>query len=154
MNPIDFFNANFARHAGVMPGNDPVGTAERAITKSHDIGGKPLRLTHVFIVVQDGKAPHTNAKMNPDLFTVEPKGRSAFQVFHDYLATWDGVPKMLIHIPGKRGMLAREFSLTHDPRVTRICTPTGIITFDFTAPPSLLATKTELIIKAIRSKTQ
>lgn len=153
LNPISFFNDNFSRLVGIAPGNNPVAAAERAISKSHDIGGKPLRLTHAWIVLQSDRQPLTNARLDPELFDVEYKGRSAFQVFHDFLTAWDGQPKMFIHIPGKRGMVAREFSLTHDPRVTRICTPTGIVTFDFTAPPSELASKAELIIKAIRKKT-
>jgi hypothetical protein len=152
MNPINFFNDNFSVRVGITPGNDPVAAAERAITKNHIINGKPLRLTHAWFVIRQGQKPHTNVKLDPELFEIEGQGRSAYKIFHETLANWGGEPVMLVHIPGKRGMEARELAITHDPRAARICTPTGIITFDFTTPPSTLAPKAELIIKAVNKK--
>ena len=132
MNTFDFFNDNFGRLL-VQQGNDPFDNAWRALKSEHLMAtGKTARLVGGWAIIRE-RQPRMQQKLAAD--GIEYDDRTRFEAFDSLLADWDEKPLMLL-VFDKAPVPISNLFLTVDLRAVRICSPAGVITFDYTKEPT------------------
>lgn len=77
--------------------------------------------------------------------------RTRFAAFADELAVWDNSPRMFLLFDKSPIPIANLF-MTLDLRAVRICSPTGVETFDYTQPAPATAGVVQRNLEKLRSK--
>ena len=140
MNPMDFLLDNFGRHLVVGDASSSA-LLSSALSKSHEIfskDGKPStsRLTSgSWAIVRPGSTSLRFALRTPPIgISLEKTSRN--DAFFAELASWDGSSPRVFMTFEKKPMPLANVYLSVDRRCVRICSPSGVETFDLDAPVS------------------
>jgi len=132
MNTFEFIARNFGKV--VLPNgltNDPVRDSANALTMNHRLTtGNTSRLTGWLVVYNGGSI--CQAKLAAKGVESGDE-RTRFQAFAEELDNRQG-PLCLLTFTKATINLSNVY-LTFDPRVTRVCSPEGVETFDWTTVP-------------------
>jgi hypothetical protein len=132
MNVYQFFNAGLGRHL-VAQNGEPHQAAKRALSSSHKLAkGIDSRITSGWAIVRPNGAL-LQQKLAAAGITYDDRTR--VDAFLEELQCWDGTPRLFLMFDKKPIPIANLF-LTADLRAVRICSPTGVETFDFNAEPA------------------
>ena len=131
MNTYQFFNQNFGQYLTAQTNQSPM-DAWRALSSSHPLqGGGQSRLVSGWAIVRpSGSTMQTKPKLAVSGIEIDDRGRTRFQAFADELAAWDGTPRIFLLFDKASIPIANLF-MTLDLRAVRICTPSGVETFDY-----------------------
>lgn len=137
MNTFDFIQMNLARHLLPELSEDPVRDTITVLTMNHQVLSKqnkisPSRLTGWAIVGPNASILQANVQVVAEGITTGDQ-RTRYEAWADALSNFEG-PLCLIQFT-KAAFNISNLYLTHDTRVTRICSPEGVETFDFTQVP-------------------
>ena len=140
---LEFFNDNFGRYL-VEQTDDPVANARRALSSGHRMhkGGRPQRIASGWAIVRPGALHHAvrTGSRRHRLQQADPlRGLSCGT------GSWDGTPRMFLEF-AKRPVPVANLFRTFDLRQVRICSPTGVETFDFTKAPEKDGCKTHKVL--------
>jgi len=145
---LQFFNDNFGRHL-VEQSGDPVADARRALSSGHRMKkpGAPQRIASGWAIVRPGKST-----MQFQLATdgIDYNTQTRYEAFLAELENWDRTPRMFIEF-AKRPVPVDNLFRTFDLRQVRICSPTGVETFDFTKPPEKDGCKTHKVLWKLKT---
>jgi len=131
MNVYEFFNAGLGRHL-VAQNGAPHRAAQLALSSTHKLAnGGENRITSGWAIVRPDGAV-IQQKLAATGITYDDRTR--IEAFLDELKRWDGTPRLFLMFDKKPIPIANLF-LTADLRAVRICSPKGVETFNFTAPP-------------------
>ena len=140
---LQFFNDNFGRYLVEQLG-DPVEDARRALTSGHRMkkAGGLQRIASGWAIVRPGRST-----MQFELAAegVEYSKQTRYEAFLAELEHWDGAPRMFIEF-AKRPVPVANLFRTFDLRQVRVCSPSGVETFDFTKPPEKEGCKTHKVL--------
>lgn len=140
---LDFFNRNFGRFLVAQSGN-PVADATTALSSGHTMrkGGRPQRIASGWAIVRPGRST-----MQFELAAdgIDYSRLTRYEAFLAELETWEGTPRMFLEF-AKRPVPVANLFRTFDLRQVRICSPTGVETFDFTQPPEKDGCKTHKVL--------
>lgn len=147
MSTVDFINRNFTVHVGAELTNDPQADAARALRQNYlwlrKKGPKEGRVSAVWMILREGMQPILSvpilSKSDDEVINFELAQHTFFTTCAQILADFK-VPVMMINI-GQRGMTLSDCFVTYDPRITRVCTPGLVDTFDFTEQPTKASSK-------------
>ena len=129
---FDFFNDNFGKHLVSQDGSSQE-NASRALSSSHlTASGKPSRLAAGWAIVKEN---HATLQLKLAADGIHYDNRTRYQAVRDTLDAWDGSPTLFMTFDKKPLSLSNLF-LTVDIRAVRICTPSGVQTFDYTSEPN------------------
>ncbi|MCK9382105.1 MAG: hypothetical protein M0P95_13720 [Sulfuritalea sp.] len=145
---LQFFNDNFGRYL-VEQSGDPVADARRALSSGHRMKkpGIPQRIASGWAVVRPGTSTMQ--------FQLAAEGiaystQTRYEAFLAELDNWDRTPRMFIEF-AKRPVPVDNLFRTFDLRQVRICSPTGVETFDFTKPPEKDGCKTHKVLWKLKT---
>ena len=145
---LQFFNDNFGRYLIEQTG-DPVADARRALSSGHRMkkDGNPQRIASGWAVVRPG-----TSTMQFELAAagIEYSKQTRYEAFLAELEKWDQTPRMFIEF-AKRPVPVDNLFRTFDLRQVRICSPTGVETFDFTKPPEKDGCKTHKVLWKLKT---
>ena len=140
---LDFFNRNFGRFL-VEQSGDPVADAATALSSGHMMrkGGRPQRIASGWAIVRPGRST-----MQFELAAdgIDYSKLTRYEAFLAELEAWDGTPRMFLEF-AKRPVPVANLFRTFDLRQVRVCSPTGVETFDFTQPPEKDGCKTHKVL--------
>jgi hypothetical protein len=145
---LQFFNDNFGRHLVEQTG-DLAADARRALSSGHVMkkAGVPQRIASGWAVVRPG-----TSTMQFELAAngIEYSKQTRYEAFLRELDSWDSSPRMFIEF-AKRPVPVGNLFRTFDLRQVRICSATGVETFDFTKPPGNDGSKTHKILWKLKT---
>ena len=145
---LRFFNDNFGRHL-VEQFGDPVEDARRALSSGHRMkkAGMPQRIASGWAIVRPGRST-----MQFELAAqgIDYSKQTRYEAFLAELEHWDGAPRMFIEF-AKRPVPVANLFRTFDLRQVRVCSPTGVETFDFTKPPEKEGCKTHKVLWKLKT---
>lgn len=129
---LEFFNSNFGRHFVEQTG-DAIADARAVLSGGHAMkkGGTAQRISSGWAIVRPGRSV---LQMKFAATGVDYANEDRYTAFLAELQAWDGKPRILLTFDKKPIPVGNMF-VTYDPRAVRICSPTGVETFDFTVPP-------------------
>ncbi|MDA8663983.1 hypothetical protein N9L66_03375 [Porticoccaceae bacterium] len=131
MNAFNFLNDNFGKYIVSQSGSS-LESAERALSSSHlMVTGKYSRLASGWAIVKEN---HATLQLKLAADGIHYDDRTRYQAVLDALDAWDGNPMLLMTFDKKPLPLSNLF-LTVDIRAVRICSPSGVQTFDYTSNP-------------------
>lgn len=144
---LDFFNRNFGRFLVEQTG-DPVADATMALSSGHMMrkGGRSQRIASGWAIVRPGRST-----MQFELAAdgIDYSKLTRYEAFLAELENWDGTPRMFLEF-AKRPVPVANLFRTFDLRQVRICSPSGVETFDFTRPPEKDGCKTHKVLWKLR----
>lgn len=148
---LNFFNDNFGRHLVEQTG-DLVADAQRALSSGHQMkkGGAPQRIASGWAVIRAGRS---TMQFELAAAGIDYSRQTRYEAFLAELQAWDGTPRMFIEF-AKRPVPVTNLFRTFDLRQVRICSPTGVETFDFTRPPEKDGSKTHKILWKLKEGAQ
>ena len=140
---LDFFNGNFGRFLVAQSGN-PVADAATALSSGHTMckGGRPQRIASGWAIVRPGRS---TMQFELAAAGIDYSKLTRYEAFLAELEAWDGTPRMFLEF-AKRPVPVANLFRTFDLRQVRICSPTGVETFDFTQPPEKDGCKTHKVL--------
>lgn len=140
---LTFFNENFGRHLVEQTG-DPLADAQRALSSGHAMkkGGTPQRIASGWAVIRPGRS---TMQFELAATGIGYSRQTRYEAFLAELQAWDGSPRMFIEF-AKRPVPVTNLFRSFDLRQVRICSPTGVETFDFTRAPEKDGCKTHKIL--------
>ena len=131
MNAFDFLNDNFGKHLVRQDGNSKE-NAERALSSTHlKADGGSSRLGAGWAIVKEN---HATLQLKLAADGIHYDDRTRYQAILDALDAWDGSPAIFM-VFDKTPLQLSNLFLTLDIRAVRICTPSGVQTFDYTSEP-------------------
>lgn len=152
MNTYDFFNQHFGRFLTEQT-NQPHMDSWRALSSMHPMynkdGKKSLsRLASGWAIIRP-----TGSLVQLNLLAdgIRHDQRTRFEAFADELSNWDDTPRMFL-IFDKAPIPISNLFITIDLRAVRICSPSGVETFDYTKPASPNAGVVQRVLEKQRSK--
>ena len=145
---LRFFNDNFGRHLVEQLG-DPVEDARRALSSGHKMkkAGGPQRIASGWAIVRPGRST-----MQFELAAqgIDYSKQTRYVAFLAELEHWDDAPRMFIEF-AKRPVPVANLFRTFDLRQVRVCSPTGVESFDFTKPPEKEGCKTHKVLWKLKT---
>ena len=140
---LTFFNDNFGRYL-VEQTDDPVADARRALSSGHKMKkpGPAQRIASGWAVIRPGRS---TMKFELAAEGIAYSQQTCNEAFLAELENWDGTPRIFIEFAKKPVPLAHLFR-TFDLRQVRICSASGVETFDFTTAPEKDGCKTHKIL--------
>ncbi len=134
MNTFQFFNHSFGRFLTEQT-NQPHMDAWRALSSMLPMCNKEgktstSRLASGWAIIRPDSAV---TQLSLIVNGIEHDGRTRFEAFADELAVWDGTPRMFL-VFDKAPLPIANLFMTLDLRAVRICSPSGVETFDHTRP--------------------
>jgi len=143
---LKFFNDNFGRHL-VEPSDDPAADARRALASGHRMkkAGPAQRIASGWAVIRPGRS---TLQFELAATGIDYSKLTRYEAFLAELAdfkNWQGAPRMFIEF-AKRPVPVGSLFRTFDLRQVRICSPSGVETFDFTRPPEKDGCKTHKVL--------
>ena len=150
MNTYQFFNQNFGKFLTAQT-NQPYMDAWRALSSNHLLqsGGQSRLVSGWAIIRPTGATVQT--KLAASGIEYDEQGRTRFAAFFEELAAWDGTPRMFLLFDKASIPIANLF-MTIDLRAVRICTPSGVETFDYTQKASPSAGMIQRNLEKLRAK--
>ena len=151
MNTYEFFNQNFGRFL-TDPTNQPHMDAWRALSSTHPMRNKEgkvsaSRLSSGWAIIRpNGAVTQLNLLSND----IARDARTRFEAFLDELAGWNGTPRIFLLFDKAPIPIANLF-MTLDPRAVRICSPSGVETFDYTKPAPSSAGQMQRVLEKLRT---
>ena len=131
MNTFEFFNENFGRHLVDQSGEHYQATS-RALSSNHELAkGTSGRLASGWAIIKPGKA---TIQLKLAATGLHYDDRTRFEAILDELEDWDNEPTLFMTFD-KSPLSISNLFLTVDLRAVRICTPSGVQTFDYTTEP-------------------
>ena len=145
---LRFFNENFGRHLVGQTGN-PADDARRALSSGHQMkkGGTAQRIASGWAVIRPGTP---TMQFELAALGIEYSKQTRYQAFLAELDLWNGSPRMFIEF-AKRPVPVGNLFRTFDLRQVRICSATGVETFDFTKPPEKDGCKTHKVLWKLKT---
>ena len=140
---LDFFNQNFGRFL-VEQTSDPIANATTALYSGHMMrkGGRPQRIASGWAIVRPGRS---TMQFELAASGIEYSKLTRYEAFLAELDAWNGTPRIFLEF-AKRPVPVANLFRTFDLRQVRICSPTGVETFDFTKPPEKDGCKTHKVL--------
>ena len=126
-----FFNQSFGRFL-VNQDGAPHEAAWRALSSTHALAkGGQNRIVSGWAIIRPG-----NSSMQQKLAVegIAYDDRTRFKAFAEEMILWDESPRMFL-VFDKSPIPISNLYITYDLRLIRICTPSGVETFDFTQEP-------------------
>tara|TARA_R110000744_G_scaffold43338_4_gene97292 strand:- start:217 stop:690 length:474 start_codon:yes stop_codon:yes gene_type:complete len=143
MNTFEFIQQNFARYVLPELSENPVRDTVKALTMNHMVISKqnrlsPSRLTGWAIIRSRGTVLQANLETTGEGL-VSGDQRTRYEAWADALVHFNG-PVCLLEFT-KAVFNISNIYLTHDVRMTRVCSPDGAETFNFAQVPEKHAGK-------------
>jgi hypothetical protein len=148
MNTFEFFNENFGRHLVEQTG-EPYQATARALSSNHQLAkGTSGRLASGWAIVKPSTA---TIQLKLAAEGLHYDDRTRYEAILEELDSWDGQPTLFM-IFDKSPLSISNLFLTVDLRAVRVCTPSGVQTFDYTTAPSNAAPEFHRILFKMRNK--
>jgi hypothetical protein len=147
---LTFFNENFGCYL-VEQTDDPLADAQRALSSGHAMkkGGALQRIASGWAIIRPGRS---TMQFELAAAGIDYSRQTRYEAFLAELQEWDGTPRMFIEF-AKRPVPVANLFRSFDLRQVRICSPTGVETFDFTRAPEKDGSKTHKILWKLKKGT-
>ena len=133
MNTFEFFNEHFGKHLVKQEGQAHE-SAWRALSSNHRLSkGSDGRLASGWAIVRPGQS---SVQLKLAASGLHFDERTRVEAFLSELQSWDGSSPRIFLMFDKAPVPIANLFISVDPRVVRICSPSGVETFDWTQAPS------------------
>lgn len=125
--------------------------AWHALSSNHPLpSGKQSRLVSGWAIIRPNSAT-LQTRLAIEGIGYDDRGRSRFTAFAEELAAWDRTPRMFL-LFDKASIPISNLFITIDIRAVRICTPSGVETFDYTQTAKPTAGIVQRNLEKLRAK--
>jgi len=132
MNTFEFFNEHFGKHLVKQTGT-VTEAAWRALSSNHRMAKGSLgRLASGWAIV---RPCNTTVQLNLAVADLSFDHRTRTEVFFEELQAWDGQSPRMFLMFDKAPLPIANLFMTVDPRAVRICSPSGVETFNWLKDP-------------------
>lgn len=132
MNTFDFFNQHFGQHLVAQQG-EPHVSAYRALSSNHQLAkGTSGRLASGWAIVRPGTS---SVQLKLSAGNLHFDERTRVEAFREELAHWDFKEPRIFLMFDKSPLPISNLFMSLDRRAIRICSPSGVETFNLDEEP-------------------